>query len=201
MRFTISCVLLATCLLGTASCVDSRPVHYYTLLTPPAPVPQGAPDGRTLLVSNVAVITELQDGRLRYRVGSNEVGAYQFHRWAERPGMMVSVSLMRALRTSGKYRSVEASGSSVIGDYLLHGKLYEFDEVDGLAIQTRISLHLALEDLKTRRDVWDHLLERTEPVTSKNVNGVVQSLDRNLQAVASQAAQEIDRVLCGQNKR
>ena len=36
------------------------------------------------------------------------------------------LSLVRALRASGKYRRVMEASSSAVGDYLLRGKLYEF---------------------------------------------------------------------------
>jgi hypothetical protein len=52
-----------------------------------------------------------------------------------------------------------------------------------------------LVDTKTNRSVWDRLVEREEPVSSKTVGDVVQSLDRNLQRVVSETAAEIDRFL------
>jgi ABC-type uncharacterized transport system auxiliary subunit len=146
-------------------------------------------------VGNITVPPELQDGRIRYRVGSNEVGAYQFHRWIERPETMICASLVQALRASGRYRSVSETGSSAAGDYLLRGKLYEFDEVDRETIQTSISLQVDLVDMKTKHVVWDNLVQRDEPVGSKNIKDVVQSLDRNLQAVVKEAAGEVDRFL------
>ena len=47
------------------------------------------------------------------------------------------------------------SGSSANGDYLLRGKLDEFDEVDQASVQTKISLHVELVDRKTNQNVWD----------------------------------------------
>jgi ABC-type uncharacterized transport system auxiliary subunit len=108
---------------------------------------------------------------------------------------MVRKALMRALRDSGKYQRVLESGSSANGDYLLRGKLDEFDEVDQASIQTKISLHVELVDRKTNQGVWDHTMEREEPVGGKSVVEVVQSLDRNLQHVVSQTAGEIDKFL------
>src|SRR5580658_6539734 len=140
MRTAYICAIVVLGLLDVG-CLDSRPVHYYTIQTPAAPVAPPAPGGPAITVGNIAM-PELQDGRIRYRIGSNEVGAYQFHRWTERPGTMISESLVRTLRASGKYRSVSESGSSAAGDYLLRGKLYEFDEVDRETIQTSISLQV-----------------------------------------------------------
>jgi ABC-type uncharacterized transport system auxiliary subunit len=73
--------------------------------------------------------------------------------------------------------------------------LYEFGEVDNATIQTKISLQVELVDRRTNRIVWDRLVENEEPVNSKNVTEVVQSLDRNLQRVASLAVAEIDNSL------
>jgi hypothetical protein len=81
-------------------------------------------------VGNITVPPELEDKRICYRVGANEVDAYQFHRWIERPRIMISEALVRTLRASGKYRCVTENSSSAAGDYILRGRLYEFDEVD-----------------------------------------------------------------------
>jgi ABC-type uncharacterized transport system auxiliary subunit len=181
--------------MANAGCVSTKPVHYYTLGPSAPPATQGKPDGLILLVGAIATPEALQDGRIRYRTGSNEAGAYEYHRWTERPGSMVRNALIRALRDSGKYQRVLDSGSSINGDYLLRGKLNEFDEVDHASIQTKISLHVELVDLKASQNVWDHILEREEPVNGKSVVEVVQSLDRNLQHVVSEAAGEIDKFL------
>jgi cholesterol transport system auxiliary component len=194
---TSICLAIAGGLVG-ASCVATRPVHYYTIEPASPPANQGKPDGPILLVGDIATPEALQDGRIRYRTGSNGAGAYEYHRWTERPGSMVRNSLVRALMASGKYRRVLESSSSADGDYLLRGKLYEFGEVDSASIQTKVSLKVELVDRKTNRNVWDRVVEREEPVSSKSVPDVVQSLDRNLQHVVRETAAEIDKFLTAQ---
>jgi cholesterol transport system auxiliary component len=195
MRSTILLSLIAMAGLLGASCAGTRPVRYYTLEPASAAANPGNPNGATILVGDIATPEALQDDRIDYRVGANEVGAYEYHRWIERPGAMVRDSLVRALRSSGKYQRVIESSSSAIGDYLIHGKLYEFDEADMPTIQTRISLHLELVDKKTNRNVWDSHFERTEPASGKSINDVVESMDRNLRQVVREAAAEIDKFL------
>jgi len=197
MRFTISICLIAAWGLLNSGCVDSRAIHYYTIATPSAPVTQNAPGGPIVLVGSISIPAEMTDGRIRYRVGANEVGAYQFHRWIERPEAMIRTSLVQALRTSGKYRAVLESTSSTPGDYVLRGRLFEFNEVDRDTIQTTISLRVDLQDLKTRRIVWDDVFQRDEPVGNRNISEVVQSLDRNLRAVANETAVGLDKFLAG----
>jgi len=189
-------LMTAICLaIAGASCVATRPVHYYTIQPASPPANQGKPDGLILLVGDIATPEALQDGRIRYRIGSNQAGAYEYHRWTERPGSMVRHSLLRALRASGNYQRVLESSSSANGDYLVRGKLYEFGEVDTASIQTKVSLQVELVDRKTNRNVWDRVVEREEPVSSKSVADVVQSLDRNLQHVVGETAAEIDKFL------
>jgi ABC-type uncharacterized transport system auxiliary subunit len=207
MRFTITISLMIVGGLLCTGCAATKPVHYYTIQPAIQPTVQpaiqpasppanpGAPEGLTILVGEIATPTALQDGRIHYRVGANETGAYEYHRWVEPPGSMVRNSLKRALRASGKYQRVLDAGSSATGDYLVRGNLEEFGEVDNTSVQSVISLQVELVDTKTNRNVWDRLVEHEEPVSSKAVGDVVQSLDRNLQRVVSETAAEIDKFL------
>src|SRR5580658_1744921 len=194
MRAVSICMIAVLGLLD-AGCVDNRPVHYYTIEPPPALVTPSAPAGPALIVGNIWAPSELQDGRIRYRIGSNEVGAYEFRRWIEGPGTMISESLVRTLSASGKYRSVIEASSSATGDYILRGRLYEFDEVDGETIQTSISLRVDLVDMKSRQAVWGDLVQHEEPVRGKTIQDVVASLARNLQAVVKETAEGIGHFL------
>ena len=195
MRSLISISLMVAGGLLCVGCAATRPVHYYTIQPAAPPVNPAPADGLILLMGDISTPPALQDGRIRYRADANETGAYEYHRWTERPGTMVRNSLERALRASGRYQHVLNAASTAPGDYLVRGKLTEFGEVDGGAIQTRISLQVELVDRKTGRTVWDRLVERDEPVASKDVPNVVQSLDRNLQHVVNDTAAEIDRFL------
>ena len=96
----------------------------------------------------------MEDGRIRYRSGSNEAGAYEYHRWTERPDAMVRDMLVQTLRASGHYRQVQETSVGAAVDYRIRGKLYEFSEVDQPGIQTRISLQLEVVSGKTGLVVW-----------------------------------------------
>jgi ABC-type uncharacterized transport system auxiliary subunit len=195
MRLMISIFLLTVGYVTESACISTRPVHYYALQTAPPPANKSKPDGLILLVGTIATPEALQDSRIRYRSGPNEAGAYEYHRWTERPGSMVRDALMRDLRDSGKYRRVLEAGSSIGGDYLLRGKLDEFDELDQASVQTKISLRVELVDRKTNQNVWDYTAAREEPVSGKSVPDVVQSLERNLQHVITEIAGELDKFL------
>jgi ABC-type uncharacterized transport system auxiliary subunit len=181
----------------STGCAVSKPVHYYSLTSSKAHASQGRPDGPTILVGSLATSESLQDVRIRYRAGANEEGAYELHHWTERPSVMVREALMQALRASGRYQRVMESSSLATGDYLIRGRIHDFDEVDSDAVQTRISLQLDIIDKKTNRTIWDHLFERDEPSSGQSIRDVVASMDRNLAQLTRQAAAEIERVLTG----
>lgn len=179
----------------SAACVGGRPVHYYAIehqtMTPAAP----KPGGLVLLVGHIATPEALEDNRIRYRSGRNEVGSYEYHRWTDRPGVMVRDLLLQTLRASGKYRQVQEASSAAEGDYLIRGRLFEFAEIDDPGIQSRVSLSLEIVDRKTSLVIWDHRYNRDEPVNGKTMKDVVASLDQNLQHVIAEAATGIQSAL------
>ena len=179
----------------SVGCVGGRPIHYYAINPPAAASAASRPDGPALLIGRIATPEALQDGRIRYRSDSNEVGAYEYHRWTERPASMVQDLLLRTLRASGKYRQVQEASTAAAGDYLVRGKLYELEEIDNPGIRTRVSLRLELLDRKTGMVVWNHHYDRDESVEGKTIHDVVLSLERNLQQVITEAASGIDAFL------
>jgi ABC-type uncharacterized transport system auxiliary subunit len=172
--------------------VGGRPIHYYTINRPAVAVTAPKPDGPVLAIGRITTPEALQDARIRYRAGSNEVGAYEYHRWTERPSAMVQDLLLQALRTSGKCRQVLEASSTAERDYLVRGRLREFAEIDDPRIQTRVSLRLELVDFKTGAVIWDRDYNRDAPVDGKTMNEVVLSMEHNLQQVISDAASAIE---------
>jgi ABC-type uncharacterized transport system auxiliary subunit len=173
--------------------VGGRPIHYYTINPPGAPVAAPQPNGPVLVIGRISTPEALQDGRIRYRAGNNEAGAYEYHRWTERPSAMVQDLLLQTLRASGKYSRVLESSSSTEGDYLVRGRLREFAEIDDTpGIQTRVSLRLELVDRQAGGVIWDRDYNRDAPVDGKTMNAVVLSMEHNLQQVIDEAASAIE---------
>lgn len=190
-RAILTGLLTAVCLLS-AACIGGRPVRYYTVNHPAPSAAAAKADGLVLLVGRISTPESLEDSRIRYRAGANEVGAYEYHRWTERPALIVRDLLVQTLRASGKYRQVQETSSTATGDYLIRGKLYEFAEVDKAEIDSRVSLQLEVLDRKTGMVIWDRRYDRDEPVTGKTMPDVVNSLERNLQQVVTDAASNIE---------
>jgi ABC-type uncharacterized transport system auxiliary subunit len=193
MRFRFVGIIIAGAMCYmTSACVGSRPIHYYTINHPAVPAPAARPDGSVLLIGRITTPEPLQDGRIRYRAGSNEVGAYEYHRWTERPAAIVQDLLMQTLRDSGEFRQVLEASTSGMGDYVIRGRLLELAEVDDADIRSRVSLRLDMVERKTGAVVWEHYYNRDEPVDGKTVKAVVLSIEHNLQQVIGEAALAIE---------
>jgi len=165
---------------AVAACRGGRPIRYYTVELPPGPQPSTNVYPITVLIGRIGAPGILQDEPIAYRSGPNEIGTYHYHHWVEPPVRMVKVILIRQLRASGKYRSVAELGSSAQGEFVLHGRLYDFEEVDSGGTTALVTMEFELFDRKTGKTAWTHFYSYREPVHGKEISDVVSALDRNL---------------------
>ena len=95
-------------------------------------------------------------------------------------------------------KSVDTPRSSVKPDYIVQGKIYEFEEVDKPQIFARVSLEIELHDAKTGRTVWSKIYTDEESVDGKEVPDVVHTLDQNLGRGLSQIVSGLDQYFSGE---
>jgi ABC-type uncharacterized transport system auxiliary subunit len=180
MNRTTGRILISLLALGLSGCGASRPIKYYTVQVPAAPTPSTDPYAVSLLVASIGGPEMFKDTPIAYRIGTNEVGTYQYSRWAEPPVEMLKGKLIRILRASGRYQSVSGLGSTAEGQFVVRGRLYEFEEVDSGSISGLVSMEFELYERKSGRVVWSHSYSRSEPVEGKKISLVVTALDLNL---------------------
>ena len=192
------CLVVLALSLAAAACGATRPIKYYQLEIPsPAAAPARSSSSVTLQVGNIESPPIMRDGRILYQTGTHELGAYEYHRWVETPDRVVQDSLVRLLRGSGNFQSVDTPRSSAKPDYIIQGKIYEFAEVDKPQIFARVSLEIELHDAKTGRTVWSKIYTNEESVGGKEVPDVVHSLDQNLGHGLSQIVADLGQYFAG----
>lgn len=171
-----------------AGCGAARPAKYYELTVPIDNRADPASDvyAVTILMGPIVSSHLYREDRLVYSSIDENMGTYEYQRWAEPPTEMIQDVLFRALRSSGRYRGVYSQRSSTHGDYLLHGHLYDFKEISGSSMFARVGLDLELRDTKTGNTVWNHLYSHDEPVSGKSVSAVVAALNRNVQRATNE---------------
>jgi ABC-type uncharacterized transport system auxiliary subunit len=193
MRQRIRLALAAVAVAALCSCLGGRPIQYFTVSFPPAPQPAAHAFPVALVVGRISAPEILEDQPIVYRSGRNEIGTYQYHQWAEPPAQMIKTALIRRLRASGQYQSVTRLGGSTHGDFVLRGRLYDFEEVDsGGTITAKITMDFELIDRATYKPVWSHFYSRAEPVQGKDISAVVAGLDNNLQQGLAQVESGIN---------
>jgi ABC-type uncharacterized transport system auxiliary subunit len=176
--------VLALCAGVVSGCGAARPSKYYQLTVPGdlAPAADPNPYPVTLLLGPLTASHLYREDHIVYSSAGQNMGTYEYQRWAEPPTEMIDEVLFRELRASGRYRAVNSARSNARGDYLLHGRLYDFKEVAGSPLLARVAMEFELKDTKTGATVWTHYYAHDEAVSGKDIAAVVAALDRNVQS-------------------
>ena len=181
-RIICTAILAALSTAVLVGCGAAPRSKYYQLSVPSTAATAPSPDSQVkLLIASLSASHLYREDGIVYSSGSVEMGTYQYHRWAEPPTEMLGEVLLRELRASGRYLSVQPQRSTTSGDYVIRGRLYDFKEVDGSPVVARVAFELEMRDLKTGATVWTHYYTRDEPVSTKDVSAVVEALDQNVQ--------------------
>jgi ABC-type uncharacterized transport system auxiliary subunit len=177
-----------------SGCGAARPSKYYQLTVP---ADAGAIEKTDavpvrLLLGGLVTSHLYREDRIVYGNGPEQLGTYEYQRWAEPPAEMIQEVLLRELRATGHYRAVHVRRSNVTGDFAIRGRLYDFKEVDGSPTSTRVTLELEMRDLKTGATVWNHYYTHDEPASGKDVPAIVAALDKNVQRGVKEMVESLD---------
>jgi ABC-type uncharacterized transport system auxiliary subunit len=207
MRFTMNratrSVLLSLFALTLGGCGSTKPIQYYTIQPPTAPALSTGTSKVSLLVASISGPEILRRSPIAYRVGGNEIGTYEYSQWEEPPIEMIQTSLIRLLRESGNYQSVANLSGAPAGEFVVRGRLDDFEEVDGPSISGFVSMEFELYDRKSGKVVWTHSYSQSEPVQGKEISAVVTALDvdltRGLKEVAAGLNQYFSTIAAGKS--
>jgi ABC-type uncharacterized transport system auxiliary subunit len=186
-RKIVSCVL-ALCAGVAGGCGAARPSKYYQL-TVPGDVSLAADPNVfpiTVLIGPLMSSHLYREDRIVYSASGQNMGTYEYQRWAQPPTEMLEEVVFRELRASGRYRAVSTLRSNAHGEYLLRGRLYDFKEVSGNPMIGRVAVEFELRETKSAATVWSHYYAHDEPVSGKDVSAVVAALDRSTQSIMGQ---------------
>jgi ABC-type uncharacterized transport system auxiliary subunit len=192
MPRTASAGLLAAVFMLLAACGAAKPIHYYALEAPSVAPSAGNPHAVTLMLGHFSAPNVYRDTRLIYRSGTNELDIYEQQRWAEPPAEMVREMILRVLRQSGRYRSIQLTGSNARGDYILRGRVHQFEEVDAPGLGARVAIEAELYEPATGATLWTHHYQQEETANGKSVPAVVEAINRDVQRGVNEIAASLD---------
>ena len=72
----------------------------------------------------------LCEGRIAYRPSPEEVGFYEYHRWATSPRQAITQSMADALQAESLFKSVSVYERGIEAAYVLTGNIERLEEVD-----------------------------------------------------------------------
>jgi ABC-type uncharacterized transport system auxiliary subunit len=173
---------------------------YYTLNIPAAPL-----DARVTQLSGTVSVRRfesapyLRQKRIAYRPVPEEIGFYEYHRWAEDPAEAVTTAVIEALRSYHLFSSVKRYDGQGLQDYLLSGRVERLEETDydgGAAVTTKLSAELT--DLRTGATAWAGEATETLRVEESTVNAVVIQMNQAIEKSVNALVTGMDRQLARQ---
>jgi ABC-type uncharacterized transport system auxiliary subunit len=180
MKNAIWLVMLVLCGCGG----KIRYPRYYALEIHP-PAPRSNNGGRfpgVVAVHRFEAPAYLRKSGIVYRRTPEEIGFYDYHRWAESPGDAVTTAVIAALRSAGLFAAVKSYDGQDRPDYLMSGRLERLDEIDyGGSVRVDVRISAELTSLRESTTLWTGEADASLGIESHNVNGVVAAMSRALQ--------------------
>jgi ABC-type uncharacterized transport system auxiliary subunit len=177
-------VLLAlTALITLAGCGGAvKYPNYYTLHVPPPPDPP-VQEGvhASLAVREFRSPTYLHQGSIVYKTSPEQVGFYNYHRWAVDPREFVTNAVTDRLRASGNFTQVKPYDGRSDVDYVLSGRLEKLEEIDyegGVKVEVAISAQMT--SLATGATVWTNVVSEVGDVNKRDAPAVVSEMSRTM---------------------
>ena len=180
---------VSTALIGCVSTV--RDPTYYLLQVPPAAnLPNQGEVGGSVAIRQFRSPVYLRQGAIAYRQSPEQIGFYDYHRWAADPRDFVTNAIADRLRASGQFAVVKLDDGRSDVDYIVNGRLEKLDEIDyeeGVKVEVAISAQMT--ELRTGTTVWANAASDVGQVDQGSVPAVVaemsRAMDRTIQKLLS----------------
>ena len=172
--------------------------HYYTLETPPAlstavSVRQVAP---TLSVSQFGAPPYLRQGRIVYRQSPEEIGFYEYRRWAADPAETITAVMINSLRSRQMFSFVKRNDGRNEQNYLMTGRLERLEEVDyGGPVRVIAEISADLVNPRTGSIEWTGDASVTFNVEKSTTDSVVAGMNHAVQDCIDQLAASLEQRL------
>jgi uncharacterized lipoprotein YmbA len=177
----LALIAIVTALTGCGGKV--RYPNYYTLNLPAPPDPPAQQNVRSsMAVREFQAPGYLRQGPIVYRTTPEQVGFYEYHRWAADPRTLVTSAVIEHLRASGEYSTVSIYNGRPGNDYIFSGKLEKLEEVDyDAGVKVEVAMSAQITRVKTGATVWSNAVSEHGTVSKRNVPGVVLEMNRTME--------------------
>jgi len=181
-KLTTALALMMTLLPVLSGCGRVRYPAYYTLNLPAPPDPPVAENVRTsIAVREFQAPNYLKQGPVVYRPTPEEIGFYEYHRWASDPRMLVTSAVVDHLRAGGQFSMVSMYDGRPNNDYVFSGRLEKLEEVDSQAgVKVEVVISAQITRVATGATVWINAVSEVGTVSRRSVPGVISEMNRRM---------------------
>ncbi len=181
-KLTTALVLMVTLLPVLSGCGRVRYPAYYTLNLPAPPDPPAAENVRTsIAVRDFQSPNYLRQGPIVYRRTPEEIGFYEYHRWAADPRTLLTSAVVDHLRASGQYSMVSMYDGRPNNDYVFSGRLEKLEEVDyESGVKVEVAMSAQITRVATGAAVWSNAVSEVGTVSQRTIPGVVSEMNRTV---------------------
>ena len=155
------------------------PAYYRLNLAPPVDPPMRGDALPSIAVRELRAPAYLREGPIVYLTSPEEIGFYEYHRWAVDPRQTITGAIVEYLRASGNFKLVKIYDGRDDVDYVLSGRLEKLNEVDyeGGA-QVEVALSAQVTDPQRGNTVWVNSTAEKGRVEGRNVSSVVAQMSK-----------------------
>ena len=181
-RITIILFAVATLMILSGCGRAVKYPNYYMLHVPPPPDPPVAEGVHaSLAVREFREPSYLRQGAIVYKTSPEQIGFYNYHRWAVDPREFVTNAVEDRLSASGNFARVKLYDGRSDIDFVISGNLEKLEEVDydgGVKVEVAISAQMVR--LSTGATVWSNSVCEVGQVGKRDVPAVVAEMNRTM---------------------
>jgi len=176
------CFVLATLIILVGCGGAAKYPNYYTLhIQPPVDPPAQEGVRTSLAVREFRSPAYLRQGAIVYKTSPEQIGFYNYHRWAVDPREFLTNAVVDHLRASGNFTQVKLYDGRSDIDYVLSGRLEKLEELDyegGVKVEVAISAQMV--NLANGATVWSNAVSEIGTVDKRDVPTVVAEMNRTM---------------------
>ena len=179
-KLMIAIVLKALVILS--GCEAVKYPTYYTMHVPPPPDPPAQGNlHASLAVREFRSPAYLHQGTIVYKTSAEQIGFYNYHRWATDPRDFVTNAVVDRLRASGTFNQVKPYDGRADINYVLSGRLDKLEEIDyDGGVKVEVALSAQMVQLSTGATVWTNSVSEVGQVDKRDVPAVVSEMSSTM---------------------
>ena len=179
----IAILFLAATLITSAGCASAvKYPKYYALHVPPPPDPPAQEGVRSsLAIREFRSPAYLHQGSIVYKASPEQVGFYNYHRWASDPREVVTNAVADRLRAGGNFTQVKLYDGRSDIDYVLTGRLEKLEEIDYEgSVKVEVAISAQMMNITTGAAVWSNTVDEVNTVSQRDVAAVVSEMNHTM---------------------